>query len=114
MYQKELALSTAFKNRTHVYEFSVPPGYHIMDTEYTFYDGLSDAVDTPAKQMVAVGLQQYIVAFAATGKPSPQQLPPIPIYGSGKVLNLTVDGFPVVNDPWATKANAFLNSRQYN
>ena len=93
-------INRAFGNQTYGYQFSVPPGVHAQDTEYTLYNGprSTDSYGT-LNATVAQGLQKYITSFTQTGTPKGQgEYPAFPFYGSGTILNLTDDGFMPVPD----------------
>lgn len=103
-------LDRAFQNKTFGYQFSVPPGVHAQDTEYTFYNGpgTTDAYMT-YNATVAQALQQYITSFAISGTPSGQgHYPAFPAYGNGTLLNLTDNGFPQTRDSTANQRCLFL------
>lgn len=102
IYSKKSALNTAFDNKTHVYEFAVPPGLHIQDLQYTFYNGPAP----PVNETVAIALQNYVISFALTGNTGPAGLPEIPAYKHAQVLKLTANGFE--QDVSATERTAFL------
>lgn len=89
------------------YQFSVPPGLHGEDIEYTFFNGDETTQDVGGgivNAAVAGVLQDYIVSFAETGQPRSKGVPRFPDYGNGlgKVLDLNVTGLgtvlPDVND----------------
>ena len=98
-------LDRAFHNATYGYQFSVPPGVHAQDTEYTFYNGpgTTDAYMT-YNATVAQVLQQYIINFTMTGSPNGQgNSSAFPAYGNGTLLNLTDAGFPWIPDTTANQ-----------
>lgn len=98
-------LDRAFHNQTYGYQFSVPPGVHAQDTEYTFYNGsgTTDAYMT-YNATVAQALQQYIISFTKTGIPNGgAKFPTFPAYCDGTLLNLTASGLPEVRDPTANQ-----------
>lgn len=83
----------------HAYVWSVPPGWHALDQEYTFYDG--PAHGNP----LAAHMQRYFVNFVAAGDPAargPLPVPaPFPVYGDGAakmLLNFSTAGVGVVQD----------------
>lgn len=87
------------------HQFSVPPGVHAQDTEYTFYNGpgTNDAYMT-YNATVAQALQQYIISFTKTGTPNGGgEFPTFPAYGNGTLLHLTASGLPEVRDPTANQ-----------
>ena len=100
-------INRAFRNQTYAYIFSVPPGAHAQDTDYTFFGG-PGTTDTfgfgTFNATVAQGLQQYITSFVATGDPNGGSgFPLFPTYGAGTLLNLTDVGFHPVPDTTANK-----------
>lgn len=112
---KSNMLDRAFKNDTYGYVFSVPPGVHAQDTQYTFYNGpgTSDLYGT-YNASVAVALQQYITSFAITGTPDGgPDFPAFPPYRTGTVLNLTTSGFPSVLDPTANERCLYWQQEPY-
>ncbi|KAF2092522.1 acetylcholinesterase precursor [Rhizodiscina lignyota] len=105
VYCHETVLSTAMHNQTHVYEFSVPPGVHVEDVAFTFFNGPNPQVASPA---VAETMQGFISEFALTGNPNGKGLPEFPVYGHVNVLNLTLSGYPLVKDPHSNERCAYL------
>ena len=108
-------LDRAFQNKTYGYVFSVPPGLHAQDTEYTFYNGpgTTDMYGT-YNGTVAQGLQQYVMKFVATGNPSGgSAFPAFPVYGSGTILNLSDAGFPEIPDPTANERCIYWQKEPY-
>ena len=108
-------LDRAFKNDTYGYVFSVPPGVHAQDTQYTFYNGpgTGDMYGT-YNTTVALALQQYITSFAMAGTPNGGPgFPTFPPYGSGTILNLTDSGFPNVPDPTANERCLYWQQEPY-
>lgn len=86
---------------TYAYQFSVPPGLHMDDIPYTFYDGVSSSVSNAT---VATSMQRYIVSFAITGDPNaavqPDGLPSFPVYGpEGSLTNFNTTFIDVEGDP---------------
>ncbi|MCJ1467118.1 hypothetical protein MMC07_005740 [Pseudocyphellaria aurata] len=91
-------LNRAFTNKTHAYQFSVPPALHGQDVNYTFFDGSSSSVVVP----VAAALQGYITSFVTTGTPGGVNLPNFPLWGKEKnLVNLNVTEISVIKDPTA-------------
>ena len=103
-------LDRAFQNKTYGYQFSVPPGVHAQDTEYTFYNGpgTTDAYMT-YNATVAQALQQYIISFTTTGMPSGNNdFPAFPVYGNGTLLNLTDTGLLQIQDTTANERCSYF------
>ena len=97
-------LADTYAPNAHNYIFSVPPAYHAQDLAYTFYNG--ESFQHGVNVTVARALQGYIANFVLGGDPNGKGLPGFPSWdGSGstssgaRVLNLTVDGFDVVQEP---------------
>jgi cholinesterase len=95
-------LATGLGNRSFNYQFSVPPGFHMNDIPYTFYDGTLNGAVTNVTR--AVDLQRYIAAFVATGDPNTFQkltgLPKFPIYGRDATLvNFNTSFINIIHDP---------------
>lgn len=94
-------LDKAFNNQTFAYQFSVPPGLHGQDVDYTFFNGPIDSVSSDA---IAVALQEYITSFAINGKPSGPSLPKFPIYSNATdIIKLDATNITVVMDPVANQ-----------
>ncbi|KAH8649248.1 carboxylesterase family protein [Xylariales sp. PMI_506] len=95
-------LGTGLGNKTYNYQFSVPPGYHMNDIPYTFFDGtLNGAV---MNDTLAADMQRYITAFAATGDPNAYQnntgLPTFPVYGAAAmIMNFNTTIIDTITDP---------------
>lgn len=95
-------LGTGLDDKTYNYQFSVIPGHHMDDIPYTFYDGtLNGAVSNAT---MAMDLQRYITAFAATGNPNAFQrksgLPAFPRYGrNAKIMSFNTSQINVITDP---------------
>ena len=105
-------INHAFGNQTYGYQFSVPPGVHAQDTEYTLFNG-PGSTDTygTLNATVARGLQKYITSFAQTGAPEGQgEYPAFPSYGSGTILNLTDDGFTAIPDLTANQRCSYFQN----
>lgn len=89
--------------RTYAYQFAVPPGFHMNDIPYTFYDGTLNGVVTDAS--MAMDLQRYITAFAAVGDPNGAREPKngssrFPLYGSqAELTNFNTSFTDVLKDP---------------
>lgn len=93
--------------RTYGYRFSVPPGFHMDDIPYTFFDG---AVNAAVKnETLAEAMQRYLVAFIADGDPSTlfraqndssAAAVPVTVYGgSSQVTNFNTSVIDVIQDP---------------
>ena len=110
-------INRAFQNQTYAYIFSVPPGAHAQDTDYTFYGG-PGTTDTfgfgTFNATVAQGLQQYITSFVATGVPNGgSDFPAFPTYGAGTLLNLTDQGFYPVPDTTANQRCVYWEEESF-
>ncbi|KAF2101226.1 alpha/beta-hydrolase [Rhizodiscina lignyota] len=95
-------LGTGLGNTTYNYEYSVPPGFHMDDIPYTFFDGTLNGAVT--NKTMAMDLQRYITAFAATGNPNAFQketaLPTFARYGSeATLLNFNTSYISHITDP---------------
>ncbi|KAI3398014.1 hypothetical protein diail_9991 [Diaporthe ilicicola] len=83
------------------YLFSVPPGVHTLDVNYSFYIN-STWSTLVTNATVARVLQGYLTAFAEAGDPNRQGLPAFPVYGEDFAdLNLNQTFVDVVKDPAA-------------
>ncbi|KAH8759431.1 acetylcholinesterase precursor [Diaporthe sp. PMI_573] len=83
------------------YLFSVPPGTHTLDVNYSFY--INSTWSTLVTNATLAGiLQGYLTTFAETGDPNRDGLPAFPIYGDSFAdLNLNATFVDVVEDPAA-------------
>lgn len=84
------ALQTAFKGKTYSYYFTVPPGLHGEDIQYTFFNGDTTTPDdgVPVNATVAKALQDYITSFAIRGTPNEAGVPYFPLYGTNASTQL--------------------------
>jgi cholinesterase len=95
-------LATGLGNRTWNYQFSVPPGFHMDDIPYTFFDGpLNGAV---TNETLAIDMQRFITNFAVNGDPNVSAnktaLPFFPAYGSeAELLNFNTSFIAPLTDP---------------
>lgn len=103
------ALGAANNNGTagagaYSYLFSVPPGTHTLDVNYSFYVN-STWSPLVANATLARALQGYLTSFAASGDPNRAGLPAFPAYVGGAEefadLNLNATFVDVVRDPAA-------------
>ncbi|KAK2613415.1 hypothetical protein N8I77_000332 [Diaporthe amygdali] len=96
------ALGTDNNNASaYSYLFSVPPGTHTLDVNYSFY--INSTWSTLVTNATLAGiLQGYLTKFAETGDPNREGLPTFPVYGEGFTdLNLNQTFVDVVKDPAA-------------
>lgn len=83
------------------YLFSVPPGTHTLDVNYSFYVNATWSTLVTNATLAGV-LQGYLTAFAEAGDPNRGGLPAFPVYGEGFAdLNLNATFVDVVRDPAA-------------
>ncbi|KAG8166539.1 hypothetical protein KVR01_002228 [Diaporthe batatas] len=83
------------------YLFSVPPGVHTLDVNYSFYIN-STRSPLVTNATTAGILQGYLTTFAETGDPNRESLPAFPIYGAKNTnLNLNATFVGVIKDPAA-------------
>ena len=101
----------AYANRSRGYQFSIFPGIHAQDQDYTFFNGAEvDSLGVPIATATAATMQKWFVDFAMLGTATGSTAADIPVYGSGaSVLNVTGSGsgFAVVKDPSATSRCQF-------
>ncbi|KAH8799840.1 acetylcholinesterase precursor [Xylogone sp. PMI_703] len=91
-------LARAFAPNGYSYRFSVPPGLHGYDIEYTFYEGPAAAVKNDTLALI---MQAYFTNFAKTGDPNGHGLPHFAKYGkvgAGVVQNLNISSIGPVAD----------------
>ncbi|KAK3385245.1 Alpha/Beta hydrolase protein [Podospora didyma] len=82
-------LGETTKGNMYSYVFSVPPGFHIQDTKYSFNDPTTPAT-YPAVQDL---MQRAIVSFVQTGVPVLEDGAVFPKWGNERaVLNITATG----------------------
>jgi cholinesterase len=112
-------MNAALPSISYGYLFSVSPGLHAVDIEYTFYNGniTTSLYGPPINGTLAHAFQQYIVNFTKGGSPNGRQTtdPIFPVYGTGKVV-MDVDnvdfGFHL-KDTDATVRCAFWQAAPY-
>jgi len=106
-------LDKAFDNQTYAYKFVIPPALHGEDVPYTFYnDGGYEPADLTNFDLgllsvdAALTLQDWIVTFAKTGKPSAPDVPSVPDfprYGrNARIAQLNVTGVTIQKDDAAS------------
>lgn len=95
------------------YLFSVPPGTHTLDVNYSFY--VNSTWSTLVTNATLAGiLQGYLTAFAEAGDPNRGGLPEFPVYGEGFAdLNLNATFVDVVKDPAANSRCDWWRSASY-
>ena len=94
-------LDKAFQNQTYAYQFSVPPGLHGQDVQYTFFNGPNPAVTSGS---IAIALQEYITSFAIKGVPSGPSLPRFPLYTNATdIIDLNATSITTILDPIANQ-----------
>lgn len=101
-------LDLAFANQTYSYYFSVPPGLHGEDVDYTYFNGDTSTNDdgSPVNATVAKALQDYLTSFAMNGNPNEKGVPYFPMYGSAStVVNIAATNLS------ATLKDTVANSR---
>ncbi|BCR82668.1 uncharacterized protein ACHE_10070A [Aspergillus chevalieri] len=105
-------LNRAFHNQTYAYLFSVPPGLHGSDLEYTFYNPAANS--TVTSKNVALALQDYITSFAETGAPKSSAGPVFEKHGKKQqILNLSVSNITTVHDSTASPRCLFWQDAPY-
>lgn len=83
------------------YLFSVPPGTHTLDVNYSYYVN-STWSSTVTNATTAQYLQGYLTNFAESGNPNGKGLPEFPAYGADHVgVNLNQTFVNLVTDPAA-------------
>lgn len=98
------SVNRAYGSKVYDYIFSVPPGIHVQDLKYTFFNGETTAVNTA----IAHDLQGWITRFVETGDPNAFWLPKFPKYGPrGLSMNLTEAGAFATEDRATRKRCSF-------
>ncbi|KAF4539595.1 Carboxylesterase [Lasiodiplodia theobromae] len=90
------ALASAYANNSYAYNFAVQPAIHGSDYSYTWYGSVAVANST-----IADALQDYIISFITTGKPttSVSGVPDMEVYGSEAVaINFDTSGIVKTTD----------------
>ena len=112
-------MNAAQPSHSYGYLFTVPPGLHAVDLEYTFYNGnlTTSLYGPPLNGTLAHAFQQYIVDFAIGDSPNGKQsLGPIfPVYGTDEVvIEIGNSNFGLrLKDPDATARCAFWQAASY-
>ncbi|KAK7539308.1 acetylcholinesterase [Phyllosticta citribraziliensis] len=106
-----VGLSSAFSNNTYSYLFSTFPGLHGQDNGLTYYvpgqrysggGGDTYIADFPVNETAAFALQDYLVSFAANGKPDSavDGVPDFPMVGEqARVLDVGNSAIREGRDP---------------
>jgi hypothetical protein len=92
-----------YGNRTGGVLFSVFPGMHAQDMDYTFWNGASQSgLGIPVDAGQAVEMQRWFVDFVTGGWGAVAGR--VPVYGVGtEVVDVVEGGFEVVRDPAANE-----------
>jgi len=99
--------TNAFNNNKHGYIFSVPPGVHAHDTEYTFCNG-------PGTRHTTSPSFKRSNTTSSAGTPDDGSMYlTFPLYGGGRLLHLTDSGFPAVADPTANEQCRYWQQQPY-
>lgn len=99
------ALAAAYANNSYAYNFAVAPAIHGSDYSYTWYGSVAVANAT-----IADALQDYIISFITTGKPttSVSGVPDMEVYGSEAVaVNFDTSGIIKTTDMAANERCAW-------
>lgn len=96
------ALGVQDNTNAYSYLFSVPPGTHTLDVNFSYY--LNSTWSTLVTNVTtAKYLQGYLTTFAQTGQPNRQGLPEFPPYGDLHMdLNLNQTFMNTLTDPAAS------------
>lgn len=95
------------------YLFSVPPGIHTLDVNYSFY--INSTWSPLVTNATTAGiLQGYLTTFAETGNPNREGLPAFPVYGAENTnLNLNATFVDVIKDPAANSRCDWWRAASY-
>ncbi|KAJ4393069.1 hypothetical protein N0V93_002276 [Gnomoniopsis smithogilvyi] len=96
------ALGAQNDNDAYSYLFSVPPGTHTLDVNYSYY--LNSTWSTLVVNVTtAQYMQGYLINFAEAGQPNRPGQPEFPVYGDSHLdLNLNQTFIDVLTDPAAS------------
>jgi carboxylesterase type B len=113
---KKRPVLAAFQSKVYSYQFSLPPGLHGADLEYTFYDDAGERPFDPislsgvASEEAAFTFQRWIAEFVNNGEPRNLNGTSLPFPGLGSnasTVDLDVDGVRVLPDYAAGRRCAF-------
>ena len=96
-------VNLAYRNESRSYQFSIFPGFHAEDVDYTFWNGeTTSGLGIPIVASTATTMQRWFVDFTEKGDAVGSSARNIPVYTSAaNVANITGTGFPTVRDPAA-------------
>ena len=104
-------------NPGYLYVFSVPPGLHGEDIEYTFFNGASGSSDdgVSVNATVAGVFQKYLTDYATTGKATASGFNDFAVYSSQDTANnIGLTGLGTqIKDPGAVSACSFWQQAPY-
>ncbi|CZS91749.1 probable cholinesterase [Rhynchosporium agropyri] len=112
-------LNLAFQNETYAYYFTVPPGLHGEDIQYTFFNGDTTTLNNglPVQPAIATAMQKYITNFAMSsiGSPNGRGVPFFPQYqDNSTTLVVGLEGVgALVKDTAANERCAWLMEGLY-
>ncbi|KAF4960492.1 hypothetical protein FSARC_10460 [Fusarium sarcochroum] len=91
-------LQAAYGKKAKSYRFNVYPGLHGSEMQYTFFNGKER--NPEVNEAIAVGFQELLTRFAATGNATSQAAPEgVPVYGEERRMQYIDDtGFGVTTD----------------
>lgn len=106
-------LEAAYGMKAKSYRFTVYPGLHGSDLSYTFFNGQDR--DAGVNASIAVGFQELLTSFAATGVATSSAVPQgVPVYGPGRnILNISGHGFSITEDQTIEERCKFWQSGYY-
>ncbi|KAH7110372.1 carboxylesterase family protein-like protein [Dendryphion nanum] len=116
----KLPVLTAYQQRAYSYQFSLPPGLHGVDLEYTFYDDGGAGPFNPAtlsgvvSEEAAHTFQRWIAEFVTSGEPkNVNRLQSLPYPGNrsnASTVDLNVTGVSIITEYAAGRRCAFWES----
>ncbi|SCO42181.1 related to carboxylesterase type B [Fusarium fujikuroi] len=106
-------LQAAYGSRAKSYRFNVYPGLHGSEMHYTFYNGPDR--NPEVDEAIAVGFQELLTSFAATGNATSLAAPQgVPVYGGERrMLYIGNEGFGIATDETVPERCKFWQSGIY-
>ena len=92
--------------KSYRYIFDLPPAYHGLDVNYTFYNGPDPSI---ANDTTAIIHQKFITNYVTRGEPGCEKGACLARYGvAANALSVNLTEIKDVRDPWANEKCDFL------